>query len=702
MSGTIPSCLWSHATLKVLHLLGNGFGGSLSSLNSQSNLTILALGSNQLTGSIPVSFQVHNFQQLDLSINKFSGTLSGNVEISPSTTSFYVNVNRLSGKIPSSFYESLNVGVLNALEGNIFGCEQSDVPASDENHASYECGSVNMQNSLLAWFVGATSLAFIAGFTFSAKAVVTARPSVSVLTQYRVWSLLIGGPLSLVALCLVGMVGYLSFKLLSTADNEYVTHTEQYWWSPSVAFLHGWQTVLFLLLLVTMSSFMVPAFVLSTSREAAVIPQLSSDANKLRLHATATASATETAKAVILQCLVHLTNIGVVSLVNAFYILQAVNQLTGVHLLLVQTALSIFKLGWSMVAIPWMASVAFAARRSLPHIVFMLLFVFIGSPFASTFCESSSCFLYVLVRPSTISFSFSVPAMECSQPCVTKCNGIICVTTCQEVCAFSSEQNVSGSILPPWVYSYQCSSAVVTSYTPVLIVSYLISGVIIPLFTISSTVLSDNGVGAKSANLLPSAFHEKTLWLVTADTAAALLQQSTGLAQRFGAKIMAKLFLNITVLLTFGLASPLLAVVIAFEAMTYFGSSYFIVERFVRLCSEGNLDAHDVRETFVRSVHVGKYFLRECCYITMGFIGVFWSVFVFDMIGDVYGELAGGLATLFPILLPLTLCFITVRLLNRSESPSSLEQSLIRASDSVPNPVILPQSTLDKFAAHNL
>ena len=48
--------------------------------------------------------------------------------------------------------------------------------------------------------------------------------------------------------------------------------------------------------------------------------------------------------------------------------------------------------------------------------------------------------------------------------------------------------------------------------------------------------------------------------------------------------------------------------------------------------------------------------------------GIFWSLFVFDMVGDVYGSLVGGLVIMVPLLGALVVCVILMTVFNTANA----------------------------------
>jgi Leucine-rich repeat (LRR) protein len=154
LQGTIPPCLYEMPSLQLLHLSGNGITGSIpSNITIRDTLTDLSLSHNLLTGTIPNNIQTKYWENLDLSYNKLTGTLSSQFAgvFDPSgNQELYLEINRLSGNIPSSFRNITNLAVLN---GNIFSCSFNggNLPEHDSDYADYSCGSDNVNYVLYAW-----------------------------------------------------------------------------------------------------------------------------------------------------------------------------------------------------------------------------------------------------------------------------------------------------------------------------------------------------------------------------------------------------------------------------------------------------------------------------------------------------------------------------------------------------------------------
>jgi hypothetical protein len=191
----------------------------------------------------------------------------------------------------------------------------------------------------------------------------------------------------------------------------------QYWWTNTITFVHNWNISIFLFLDLV-----------------AICTVFTMTAISLTTKVDSFNSRTSTPTPVIYCLFAHLINMVIVTAVN---MLTVIGTVSSIALFGIQTVLVVFKLAWSSWAIPRLLLRAkIADNQKLSHWTFMVVFVFLGAPFASSFCESSSCFLYVLTKVEAYSL----------------CSGSQCT-----VVLVSSDQLVHSSIPAPWVYSYQCS-----------------------------------------------------------------------------------------------------------------------------------------------------------------------------------------------------------------------------------------------------
>jgi Leucine-rich repeat (LRR) protein len=666
MAGTIPSCIWSSSSIRTLHLVGNGLQGSLTDLSNASVLSVLALGSNQLTGTIPISFQRHNFAQLDFSINRLSGTLTSDLFVGPNATLYDLSTNRLSGDIPDVLYAAYASDVLNVLEANLFGCQQNSIPTSDVSHNSYQCGSDNFQYSLVAWGAGfALCLAAIIVATMVAPGSDWVLHGVNICSS-REFVRLLFGPVCCLVVCLVGLIGFVAMKL-SSGDAYTPTYVIQYWWTSTIAFVHNWPVYIFLF--VTLIGICV---VFTTT--VVFLPRNTDSVRGMTYYSS---------MPVVFRISAHLVNVVIVTIANFVYVLVAIGNVNNGTLLAIQALLGIFKLSWSSWVIPWLLSRARIHQNS--HWLFMVLFVFLGAPFASSFSESSACFLYVLSKPAPISFSLVSPVIKFWSDCT--------INDGCHIYPFPGGQLVNSTIPAPWIYSYQCASAVITGYAPVLILSYLASGIVVPFIILIICIFRSHWPGAfkRTIVILEFAYFDNA-------TAAALLEKKS--VSVLGRRHVVKYILDLGVMMTFGLAVPLLAVAILCDTAFNTAVLLLLLEQFIESCKKNGLDASNLKQEFWNSFRLNSSEVPGCIYIVLGYVSIFWSLFAFDWIADVYGSLAGGLAMLIPLLMPASIGFLLLRWYRRGERVDLKHQAKTGTIElcETGNPVILPQSTRDEFS----
>ena len=109
----------------------------------------LFVAHNKLSGTIPSSLQSKTFAKLDLSYNKFRGTAHDFRFDNDTDGSLVLEVNRLSGRFPT--VGNGGTAKLNALRGNLFSCH--NIPETDISHADYTCGSEDLDASLILYAI---------------------------------------------------------------------------------------------------------------------------------------------------------------------------------------------------------------------------------------------------------------------------------------------------------------------------------------------------------------------------------------------------------------------------------------------------------------------------------------------------------------------------------------------------------------------
>jgi Leucine-rich repeat (LRR) protein len=710
MTGSIPACLFSLPKLQFLHLAGNGFTGSLppdSELYLSSGLQQLVLASNNLVGSIPASIQEHEgWTLLDLSSNRLSGTLSSSLAFNKSSTSLSLSVNRISGSIPSDikYGESVNV-----LEGNLFACPTDAEPINDPDRDQYVCGSSNLDDSLITWIVCAfvTMIAFayrnqyyppsmhdalfeLVGLSLSPRlqrhlhaAPASLRQFLELLTVFHV---------CIIALAfLLGSIGLLVFSLLKTtsAATSYSTHTVQFTWVTSIAYTHGIGPVVMILLLLVVSVTVVcVVIVVCRSNPVTAIPQ------SLITHNDATASEGDqkggtsrstfqllrkkVPRQAFIVC-VQLAQVVLTLAVNLAYIHAVFEGLSPTQLGLVQVGLSLYKTIIGSYVLPHVtAMLPFTSMSQLIRQMTLLsLFSSILVPALAMLFSDSSCLRYAVTGQSQITSSFVQLSYVCSVTCLLDLG-------CETSCYMSNNfyQTTITAVTPPWLYSYQCSSSLLVNYTPVLVLNFITTGLILPVLTWLHAVYAQYLLCKRRAD---ATVHSKENWLekqIIRTAQHSILTEISledadivdpALSEKLlfnGPAIVTRLLVSLAILLTFGMSVPLLAFAIALDSIMNLLLWRKLISRYLDLAEAKGDDGKWLPAAYSKLGKATGFVETMSLRVNMGlvvmYVGQFWSVYIFDAVGDVYGAAVGGLVLLVPTVGLLSYYFVFISLYSRT------------------------------------
>jgi Leucine-rich repeat (LRR) protein len=682
IQGTIPSCIWTMPALQTLHLSGNGLSGTLSDLvTSLNSLQDVSLASNRITGTLPLSWQTWgNFTQLDLASNKLEGTLSNHFIPGLNNTKLDLTVNRLSGDIPHSLETASNVDILN---GNLFQCTSNSLPAGDPDKESYVCGSDDFNISLIVWvslFAGAVVYTRFDS-VFWRRLVKSASLDLDVsgdsstdefiiFLKSACWCCTAVGLLSIAG----AMPLYISFKLTRRLAALYSTHQVQYAWVTSVAYLHGTgPTIVVVLILMMVVSF--SSIGLAGTRRKPTDSLEAPERLKWSFDSWYLALSRYFWTTVVLT--VHML---VTVVVNVFYIYALIAGVSAWATIILQAGLSIFKLTWNTWTVSWLLKkLTLSNENRLTCATFMGLFTFLVSPFIATFFSDTTCFRYVITEEPTVSSSFYSKQFGCDLVCFSVgTNG----ADCFDLCAVSDIQalQVFTTVSPTWLYGYQCSSSIITNYTPVLVFAFTISGIVIPACKMLFLRLPRQLINNYIPTYIQTAMMSNIYTPVVSSSQDALLTDLQSRRPFNPYSILSRSCLNVAVMGTFGLASPLLSVVVMVDVWVGYlifrhqivcflapplysggGGSNTSVSRISsmpgsneagdvgalrdRLYSSGGNRGIELLDKTTSGVLVG---IQSSVWIIVIILASFWSFFVFDMMGDVYGVNTGALLIILP------------------------------------------------------
>ena len=679
VTGTIPACLFTLPVLSTLHLSGNGLTGSFHDIKEVSaSLVDVILSHNRLTGNIPAYLQDRRWYNLDLSYNRLSGSLLSSIESLPINVSYlqkygstfyhassnnvtvnpalYLQNNRISGAVPSNVLPLVNVSILGS---NLFACrfKDTDLPQHDQGIHRYECGSTRFDVTYYLWLavlaasVGLAAALYYFKINWYAQTQSLKEAYVRTFNAYNRQGVNLkarlttfGHLLSIIRRVSLQAAIFVCVFLLPVyliTSYYFSTYTHVYAWAASSAFLSGYEVICVVLplLIILVGGIAYSLSLNSMPNKSVEKPSEMSQPSKLQL--------------VAIYALYALINIIAVVGVNVAYVYIAIYQSSDL-LVFAQIMLSFFKLIWNNIvsrvllrgiislivtdATPEFARLGETQFASLQIVIALVNSVAI--PCLVVAVVSPSCFYNVFVSPPQVKSYYTYEYCQvysesgaCTVP-VTKIGGT--------------------SYTPPFTYSYQCSSSLITYYAPPVVSICIISTFFTPLL---QAVLAY--VCARPETTASRTPFHKLIVLVT----PLILKPPPAEPDNNTIYLRANQMLVIHIyylgmLLTFGAMFPPLAVTLALTIVVSGYVSKVKAGRFLLLAAERNLpqyaDILDAECQGVGSVDVlerAKWMLITVSYW-------FYTLFLFDTLGDAMGFKQAYWLLIFMPVVPLAIFIV--------------------------------------------
>ena len=326
-----------------------------------------------------------------MSFNKFTGTYDHRNEFVGKDSSLVLEVNRLSGWFPTS--QSNASGELKALRGNIFGCK--NVPQDDVYSEDFNCGSENLEFTLLtfALSLGLTSLfcgiiflimrkgslipRFVSDLVYLFKHAQVYISYLESMAATSTDSMLFEkvrrvaafsddlGTMSRLFLVLLGLsvvtclpIYAIKFTEFGVDDNYYTTHSYQYHWTLSIAYIKG-SVPAVLLILMWMSMISAMLVLLIPEGPLCWLVKISSrpnNSNTQNLNGEVdVVKLSNSSSSWFTYAFIFLVNAFVTGSVNGAYIYYSTQALSPGIQTSIQMAVAVFKVVWSMIVIPVLA-----------------------------------------------------------------------------------------------------------------------------------------------------------------------------------------------------------------------------------------------------------------------------------------------------------------------------------------------------------
>ena len=638
IGGTLPTCLFQLPNITTLHLSGNGFTGSIpSDIQLSKTLSDLSLSHNALTGSIPLTVQLKNWDRVDLSYNRFMGTLASDFV---SNRSINLENNRLSGNIPASFYPIKNLSILGS---NTYSCryDQSNLPEHDPNRQRYHCGSDSFDVLFYIW-LGACVIAAIFWGQLKMQQKYKGQ---TVYTDIKQDGTNLYVTLNTVCRISVRSAVYSIVVLLpvyTICSLWFGTQTYAYAYQVSSVYLSG--VVPFVLNLIVWWILLI-CILFTLLTEPAVASNGKANFNE------------QTQYSFLWQTMIIfvpylLMDVIVVAGVNAAYVYVAVYK-SSTLLIVVQTLLSIFKVIWSRWALPYMLVILTRRRKYgkvqvftqivvnlLNNIVIPCLIVAVVSP---------NCFYNALVAAPVV--TSTVYAEECAS---SNIHG--------QCLRYLRKITLTSSFAPPLAYNYQCSSSLITYYSPAFMSMCIVSTFVTPLVQYLCQWLHTRAtVGTLWHRLLDGSLSRITKPIRNHSSAAD--QEYVNIDC-----LMTTLVSIFGLILTFGVMFPPLCVTLTVSMLAtvfYFQDN---VNRFIASSTQQHPSCAESIRAECDSVNAMQI-LKDSVWLLITVSCWFYTLFLFDTLGDQVGFEGAYWVLIVMPLMPLVLYGLYIVVSRYNASP---------------------------------
>jgi hypothetical protein len=459
------------------------------------------------------------------------------------------------------------------------------------------------------------------------------------------------------------MLFYIALKL--GFSNEFRTVTVQDLWTTTSLFLHGYVPAV-VLLIVVLAGITALFFRLNPQRRI-----LKEELKAEQRYSTIWKKYSwGTFDYVCIPVLAHTINLVVAVITNAVYVTY-LPSIPHDYTLFFQATMSITKTAWVNFYVP-------LAMRRLYYLstssrfqtqVAMLLVNYLVGPGLASAGANKNCLYYVFKGSPQVTslFSFAISACYAMVGLTINYNtGEILydtTTVCNPNLAMELDTVYT---TPPFIYTYQCGFSFLVDYIPVLLYSYLLAAAVHPICRLCALYCSQPYLKRRLGKTLYNWLISDTIYdyegcadelksvrrvsltasmNVPMSRANSVASDTTEIAEQYivplfdGSFVIAKRLVDVAVMMTFGLACPLLACTIAISVVVQSVVWRLTIGKF--LCTVG------VENTLAMS-RLERSFGDGVTHGTIGGLRVvllavswFWAIMFFDMIGDQYDSANG-------------------------------------------------------------
>jgi Leucine-rich repeat (LRR) protein len=525
LTGSLPHDLVVSRSLFNLALSYNSLTGSIPAAIQKQTWRSLDLAYNRFSGTlipdfatIPILSENYTHSPVFMNASNITGSklplvIVSFIEKDVNSTSVYMENNRISGTVPQYLQNLQHVSILGS---NVFSCDISGdggLPQHDKELDNYQCGSDSFNEPYYAWMILVALTAVFVGVVLykSAREVSGFVSEVNTCTSRLLEKIAEIGlqcpgletifqMIAILSTVSVRCLAYVVVVLLPfyCASNSTLTH--RYGWVTSAAFLSGKATaaVEMVLLLGLAALFLYSFFVYlhaeplhtsfmmapigprcnaagisSIARLSSRLSRRLSKLNPTNLHQRVSAT-----KLFVYYCSFAVLNAVLVVGVNIAFVYVAIYQSSGL-LIFAQVMLSLFKLLWNgfcfKLVTRYFAGIIDSTAENIPERrrdlvslqVFTALFNNIVIPCLVVGFVSPNCYYNVFVPAPTVSSTYIVSTCFAISP--------------DGSCTVYIPKISVTSFSPPFSYSYQCSSSLITYYSPAFVNLCIMSTFVSPM-----------------------------------------------------------------------------------------------------------------------------------------------------------------------------------------------------------------------------
>ena len=376
-------------------------------------------------------------------------------------------------------------------------------------------------------------------------------------------------------------------------------------------------------------------------------------------------------KYVILPATLQIVSIVVTFSINGAYVSGISKGTNYQSLIAQQIALGCFNIFWSVFfvdsfSISLLRSQDYSKHYLMLYRQIMSIAYKIMGPILMTMSMDNECFYHAIVRQPLQTTLHEKRTYYLEQSLQYSHSPIAYSYASAEA---SSSYLYANTSKIPWRYTYECSSSLLSNYVPVFIYMFTISGLIFPIVQLVGLTTDVEKLGPRARRVMTALFSPGSIRSATLERdmieqprAQRRFTQMTTLDEKIygikrqgyskqqlfkGTDTMAAILDNMFVLLTFGMASPILAIVITMTIIIEITLWRLMIGRYLFFAHNGSkssviLRVYAVMEYCCSGAAVG---LRNNILSIVITSSLFWGFMVFDPVADAYTVKAGSIVS---------------------------------------------------------